>query len=127
VALLSRYFAGIAIIISCLGLFGLTSFITERRRKEIGIRKILGSSELKLVYLLSSDFTKIVFAAILISMPVSYLITRHWLNSFAFRIELEWWFFFSAGLIALFIAWFTVGMQTVKAAMINPVECLKDE
>ena len=127
VALLSQYFAGIAIIISCLGLFGLTAFITERRRKEIGIRKTLGSSELGIVYLLSGGFTKIVFASILISMPVSYLIMRHWLNSFAFRIELELWFFISAGLIALFIAWFTVGLQTVKAARANPVECLKDE
>lgn len=127
VALLSRYFAGIAILISCLGLFGLATFTAERRLKEIGIRKILGSSVLGIIFLLSGDFTKMVIAAILIAVPASYFIAQHWLEGFAFRIDLEWWFFAGAGLLVLFIAWFTVGMQTVKAAQINPAECLKDE
>jgi ABC-type antimicrobial peptide transport system permease subunit len=127
VAALSKYFAGLAILISCLGLFGLAAFSAERRLKEIGIRKVLGSSELGIIYLLSSDFTKIVFAAILIALPVSYFITKHWLDSFAFKIELEWWYFMGAGAIALFIAWLTVGTQAIKAARINPTKCLSNE
>ena len=127
VAVLSRYFAGLAILISCLGLFGLASFTAERRIKEIGIRKILGSSELGIVYLLSRDFTEIVIAAIVIALPVSYIITSYWLDSFAFKIELKVWYFFSGGIIALFIAWFTVGTQAIRAARINPVKSLRSE
>jgi len=97
------------------------------RQKEIGIRKILGSRELDIVRLLSGDFTKIVLAAIIIALPVSYYIAWSWLHSFAYRIELEWWIFVGSGLTALLIAWLTVGFQTIKAARINPVECLKDE
>lgn len=127
VSILSKYFAGLAILISCLGLFGLAAFTAERRFKEIGIRKILGSSDWGIIYLLSSDFTKLVLVAIIIALPVSYLIGKRWLDSFAYRINLEWWFFIGAGLAALLIAWFTVGLQTVKAARVNPVQCLKDE
>ena len=127
VSTLSKYFAGLAILISCLGLFGLAAFTAERRLKEIGIRKILGSSEFGIVYLLSGDFTKMVLIAIMIAMPVSYLLAKNWLEGFAYRIDLAWWFFIAAALLALFIAWFTVGLQTVKAASINLVECLKDE
>ena len=127
VALLSRYFAGIAVLLSCLGLFGLAAFTAERRLKEIGIRKILGSSVPGIIFLLSGDFTKMVITAIFIAVPLSYFITTRWLAGFAFRIDLEWWFFAGAGLLALIIAWFTVGLQTVKAAQINPSECLKDQ
>jgi ABC-type antimicrobial peptide transport system permease subunit len=127
VALLSRYFAGITIVISCLGLFGLAAFTAERRRKEIGIRKVLGSSEFRIVYLLSSDFTKLVFTAIVIAIPAAYLITKYWLDSFAYRINLEPWYFFSAGLAALLITWLTVGVQAVKAASANPIKALKYE
>jgi len=127
VASLSKYFAGLAILISCLGLFGLAAFTAERRLKEIGIRKVLGSSVFSIVYLLSSDFTKLVFAAILIALPVSYLITDYWLDSFALHINLQIWYFFGAGLAAIVIAWLTVGMQAVKAANVNPLECLKSE
>jgi putative ABC transport system permease protein len=127
VAILSRYFAGLAILISCLGLFGLAAFTAERRIKEIGIRKILGSSEFRIVYLLSSDFTKIVIAAIVIALPISYFITSNWLNGFAFKIELKVWYFVGAGLMALFIAWFTVGTQAIKAARANPVKSLRSE
>ncbi len=116
-----------AIIISCLGLFGLSAFTAERRRKEIGIRKVLGSSEFGIIYLLSSDFTKLVFTAILISLPLSYLIAKTWLDSFAFRINLEPWFFIASGLIALLITWLTVGIQAVKAAGANPVKSLRYE
>jgi ABC-type antimicrobial peptide transport system permease subunit len=110
VSVLSRYFAGLAILISCLGLFGLAAFTAERRLKEIGIRKVLGSSEFGIVYLLSGDFTKIVFTSIVIALPLSYLLTSYWLNNFAYKIPLQWWYFVSAGALALFIAWFTVGL-----------------
>jgi ABC-type antimicrobial peptide transport system permease subunit len=127
VSILSGYFAGIAIIISCLGLFGLAAFTAERRRKEIGIRKVLGSSEFGIIYLLSSDFTKLVVAAIVIAIPAAYLITKYWLDSFAYRINLEPWYFISAGLAALLITWLTVGVQAVKAATANPVKSIRYE
>jgi ABC-type antimicrobial peptide transport system permease subunit len=127
VATLSRYFAGLAIVISCLGLFGLAAFTAERRIKEIGIRKALGSSVSNIFYLLTSDFTKLVVLSILIALPVSYMLVYSWLERFAFRIQLGAWFFIGAGLIALVIAWITVGSQAIKAARVNPAECLKDE
>ena len=127
VGILARYFAGLAIVISCLGLFGLATFTAERKLKEIGIRKILGSSEFGIVYLLSSEFARIVFTSIIIALPLSYFIARYWLDSFAFRIELEWWYFISAGLMALIIALLIVGMQAVKAARVNPVNNLRTE
>jgi len=127
VTTLSKYFAGIAILISCLGIFGLAAFTAERRLKEIGIRKILGSSVFGIVRLLSSDFTKMVVTAIVIALPVSYFFAKNWLNDFAYHIELQWWYFAVAGLLALVIAWFTVGVQTINAARINPVDSLKDE
>lgn len=127
VSVLSGYFAAIAVIISCLGLFGLASFSLERRSKEIGIRKVLGSSELSLSKKLVYDLTKMVFVAVMIGLPISYLITDNWLQSFAFRIPLEIWFFATAGLITLAIAFITVGYQAVKASKLNPVQFLKDE
>jgi ABC-type antimicrobial peptide transport system permease subunit len=127
VATLSQYGAGIAILISCLGLFGLASFTAERRLKEIGIRKVLGSSVLDIVYLLSGDFTKIVFAAIFIALPVSFFASREWLGNFAYKIELEWWYFVGSGLMALLIAWITIGSQAFRAARVNPTQCLKEE
>ena len=127
VADLSKYFAALAILISCLGLFGLAAFTAERRMKEIGIRKVLGSSNAGIIYLLSGDFTKMVFAVVCIALPISYFISRHWLDNFAFKIELKWWYFIGAGLMALVISWLTVGSQAIKAARINPAKCLKDE
>jgi len=127
VSVISRYFASLAILISCLGLFGLAAFTAERRLKEIGIRKILGATDFGIVRLLSGDFTKMVLVAIVVALPISYFIAKKWLEGFAYRIDLEWWFFIGAGLLALLIAWFTVGLQTVKAARVNPAECLKDE
>ncbi len=124
---LSKYFAGLAILISCLGLLGLATFTAQRRSKEIGIRKVLGSSEFGIIYLLSSDFTKLVIASMVIALPVSYFLIKNWLDSFAYRIELNFWYFLSAGLITLFIAWVTVGTQAFKAARVNPSQCLRDE
>ncbi|MEM9820400.1 MAG: ABC transporter permease [Bacteroidota bacterium] len=127
VATISRYFAGMAILISCLGLFGLAAFNTERRQKEIGVRKILGASVAGIVYLLSKDFTRLVGLGILMALPLSYLLVQYWLDSFAFRIDFSPLFLLGAGSLALLIAWLTVAFQTFRAAQINPVECLKAE
>ncbi|MEX2235404.1 MAG: ABC transporter permease [Cyclobacteriaceae bacterium] len=127
VATLSKYFAGLAILISCLGLFGLAAFTAERRMKEIGIRKILGSTNINIIYLLSGEFTKMVLAAILVALPASYFIATFWLESFVFRIDLQWWFFAASGFAALFIAWLTVGIQTIRAAQANPTQYLRSE
>jgi ABC-type antimicrobial peptide transport system permease subunit len=127
VSTLSRYFAGLAIVISCLGLFALASFTAQRRLKEIGIRKVLGSTEMGIVRLISTDFTKTIVIAIAIALPASYLLVSKWLSGFAYRIDLEWWFFAGSGVLALLIAWLTMGLQTFKAARVNPVDCLKSE
>lgn len=127
VAVLSKYAAGLAILISCLGLFGLITFTSERRAKEIGIRKVLGSSELNVVFLLSNDFTKMVIVAIFIALPVSYLISTYWLDNFAYKIDLEWWYFLSAAGATLLISWLTIGLHTWKAAKTNPVTMLRTE
>ena len=127
VSVLSRYFAIIAILISCLGLFGLAAFTAERRIKEIGIRKVLGSSEWGIIYLLSSDFSRIVLIAVIIALPVSYLMVNQWLDNFAYKIPLQWWYFVGAGVLALVIAWLTVGAQAIRASRVNPTQCLKNE
>ncbi len=126
VAVLSRYFAGLAILISCLGLFGLASFTAEKRRKEIGIRKVLGASTWKILLLLSREFSRIVLVAVLIAFPIGFLVTNHWLDGFAYRIELEWWFFVLSAVTVLFIAWFTVGVQALKADNANLMDALRD-
>ena len=126
VASLSFYFATMAIIISCLGLFGLATFTAERRLKEIGIRKAMGSSSTNIVLLLSGDFTKMVLLSIVLGLPFSYWFLSGWLKKFAYRIDLDASYFILAGLIALIIAWVTVASQAIKAANVNPVNCLRD-
>ncbi|HTF19767.1 MAG TPA: ABC transporter permease [Chryseolinea sp.] len=127
VSVLSRYFAGLAILISCLGLLGLAAFTAERRTKEIGIRKVLGSSVWGIVYLLTSEFTRIVLIAVAIAVPVSYLVSLAWLNTFAFRTELSGWYFLLAGILAILVAWLTVSTQAFRAARVNPANCLNDQ
>ena len=127
VASLSRYFAGIAIIISCLGLFGLAMFTAERRSKEIGIRKILGSSILGIAKLLLAGFNKLLGVSILIGVSIGYFISKGWLENFAFRIDLDWWLFTTGIMIIVFTAWLSVGWQVLKVARINPVKSLRDE
>jgi putative ABC transport system permease protein len=127
VAFLSFYFATMAILISCLGLFGLAAFTAERRLKEIGIRKALGSSSTSIVLLLSGDFTRMVLVSIVLGLPFSYWLLHGWLKRFAFHIDLEIWYFLLAGFIALLIAWITVASQAIKAARVNPVKCLRTE
>lgn len=127
VASLSFYFATMAILISCLGLFGLAAFTAERRLKEIGIRKALGSSSTSIVLLLSGDFTIMVLISIAFGLPVSYYLLDEWLKRFVFHIDLEIWYFLLAGMIALVIAWITVASQAIKASRVNPVKCLRSE
>ncbi len=127
VSALSRYFAGLAILISCLGLFGLATFTAERRRKEISIRKVLGQSATQVIIMLSSEFAKLVLVSILIALPMAYMLTRNWLSGFAYRIDLKLWYFLSAGLIALMVAMLTVGSQAIRAANTKPVDGLHAE
>jgi ABC-type antimicrobial peptide transport system permease subunit len=127
VAALSRYFAILAVLISCLGLFGLAAFTAERKVKEIGIRKVLGASQWSIVYILSEEFMKPVIASIGIALPLSYIMIRYWLDSFAYRVDLHIWYFLGSGLLALVISCLTVGMQAIKASGADPVKCLRDE
>ncbi|RNL90633.1 ABC transporter permease [Sinomicrobium pectinilyticum] len=124
---LSRVFAFLAILISCLGLFGLAAYTAEQRQKEIGIRKVLGANVKRIVQLLSTDFLKLVFIAIGIAIPIAWWIIQHWLTGYAYRIEISWWVFAIAGMAAIGIALCTVSFQAVKAAMANPVKSLKTE
>ena len=127
IGILSRYFAVLAIVISCLGLFGLAAYSSEKRTREIGIRKVFGSSISRIIYLLCSDFTILVLISILIALPSGYLVTSKWLNAFAYRTQLAWWYFLGAGFLALLVAWVTVGSIALKTANINPSTCLKEE
>ena len=127
IALLSRYFAGLAILISCLGLFGLAAFTAQRRRKEISIRKVLGASKFSIVRLLGKEFSNMVLAAVILALPLSYYLARNWLDSFAFQIDLKWWLFVGPGGVAILIAWLTVSFQTIRASSVNPAEVLKGE
>ncbi len=122
-----QIFSGLAILIACLGLFGLVAFTTQQRTKEIGIRKILGASVSNILYLLSKDFLKLVIIANLIAWPIAYYAMNQWLQSFAYRINLGISTFILSGLIALLIALLTVSYQAVKAARANPVEALRYE
>jgi putative ABC transport system permease protein len=120
-------FTLIAIVISCLGLFGLAAFSAEQRSKEIGIRKVLGASVSGIVGLLSKDFLKLVIVAIAIATPVAWWGMSKWLQAFVYRINISWWMFALAGLMAIIIALATVSFQAVKAALMNPVKSLKAE
>ncbi|MEO1013232.1 MAG: FtsX-like permease family protein [Bacteroidota bacterium] len=127
VGTLSMYFAVLAIVISSLGLFGLAIATTERRRREIGIRKVLGQSREMIVLLLTREFAKPVLLSVIIALPISYLVSQKWLSGFAYSIPLSLWYFLGAGLISLFIALLTVSSQAMRAANINPVNVLKEE
>ncbi|MFC1725612.1 ABC transporter permease [candidate division KSB1 bacterium] len=124
---LISYASILAIFIACLGLFGLAAFMTEQRTKEIGIRKVLGSTLVGVVYLLTKDFTKLVLLGNLVAWPIAWFAMRKWLQSFAYSIELSIYIFISAGFIALFIAFLTVSYQSLKAALSNTVDALKYE
>jgi putative ABC transport system permease protein len=120
-------FAGLTVLVSCLGLLGLVAFTTERRTKEIGIRKVLGASVAGIVALLSKDFLKLVLLAILLASPLVYWGADRWLQSFAYKVDLDWWTFALAGVIAIVIALITLSFQSIKAALTNPVKSLRNE
>jgi len=124
---LSRVFAALAIVISCLGLFGLAAFTAERRIKEIGIRKVFGASVAGIALLLSKDFLKLIGMACLIAFPIAGLVMQRWLQNYQYRVAVKWWTFLVAGAAAIIIALVTIGFQTVKAARANPVKSLKTE
>jgi putative ABC transport system permease protein len=120
-------FTGLALFIGCLGLFALAAFTAEQRTKEIGIRKVLGAGVAGITGLLAKDFLKLVFIAIVIAVPVAYYFMNKWLADFAYRIELQWWIFALAGIAAISIAALTVSFQSIRAALANPVESLRNE
>ncbi len=120
-------FGALAIFISCLGLLGLATHAAQRRTKEIGVRKVLGASVLGITGLLAKDFLKLVLIAILIASPIAYYFMDKWLTDFAYRIDIQWWMFVSAGIGAIFIAFATVSFQSLKAALANPVKSLRSE
>ena len=120
-------FSFLAIFIACLGLFGLSAFTISQRVKEIGVRKVLGASVPQIVVELSKDFLKLVIVAAVIALPVAWFFMHRWLLDFAFRIDLSWWVFLAAGIVAFIIAFATISLQTVKAANVNPVKSLRSE
>jgi putative ABC transport system permease protein len=124
---LSRVFAALAIIISCLGLFGLAAYTAERRIKEIGIRKVLGANVTGLASLLSTEFIKLVIVSILLACPIAWYAMSSWLQNYAYRVSVQWWVFAAAGTAAIIIAVITVSFQSIKAAMMNPVKAIKAE
>jgi len=120
-------FTGIAIFVGCLGLFGLAAYTAERRRKEVGIRKVLGASTKGIVLLLSKDFLKLVAISLLIASPVAWYFMNKWLQDFAYRINISWWIFLLAGMLTILLALITVSFQAIKAAIANPVKSLRTE
>jgi putative ABC transport system permease protein len=127
ISLMLTWSTGLAILICCLGLYGLSIYVAERRIKEIGIRKVLGASVPNIVGMLSRDFVKLVMIAFLIAIPLGYYGMTKWLENFAYRIELGYTVFILAGIVSFLIAWFTVGFESLKAAMGNPVKALRNE
>jgi putative ABC transport system permease protein len=120
-------FAGLSLLIACLGLFGLSIFIVERKVKEIGIRKVLGASITGIVGLLSRDFMKLILIAAVIASPLAWYFMQEWLQDFAYRVNIGWWVFGIAGSIALLIALITISFRAIRAAMANPVKSLRTE
>lgn len=127
VSKLAKYFGLMAIFLSCLGLFGLAAFTAEKRKKEIGVRKVMGASTAGILTLVSKDFVKLILVSILIAVPVAWYFADNWLKTYAYQTNLSWWIFAGSGLVLIFIAILTVGFQAFKAASANPVDSLKSE
>ena len=127
ISVIVSYFTFIAILIACLGLFGLSAFSAEQRTREIGIRKVLGASVSNVASLLSKDFIKLVLIALIIASPLAWFVMNKWLQGFAYRTPVSWWLFALAGLLAIIIALLTVSFQAIKAAIANPVKSLRTE
>jgi putative ABC transport system permease protein len=126
-SLLYKIFAGLAIFISCLGLYGLVSFMAVQKTKEVGIRKVLGASITSLLQLFSKEFTVLILVSFLVAMPVAWYMMHSWLNNFVYRVPLSIWFFITAIAGSVVIAWITVGYKAIKAALANPVKALRSE
>ena len=124
---LAGFFTMLAVFISCLGLFGLASFVAEQRTKEIGIRKVLGASVMSLWRMLSKDFIFLVLVSCFVAIPVSYFYLKGWLAKYDYRIHISWWVFAAAGSCALIITILVVSSQAIKAALANPAKSLKTE
>ena len=120
-------FTTLAIVIACLGLFGLAAFAAEQRSREISIRKLLGATVSNIVSLLSKNFIKLILVAIFIALPIAWLVMQEWLQDFAFRVNIQWWVLTIAGLAAVVVAFITVSFQSIKAAVSNPVNSLRSE
>ena len=120
-------FAILAILVACIGLLGLSAFVAQQRRKEIGVRKVLGASIRQIIMLLTKEFSLLIFVSLIFAIPVIWFGMRFWLESFAYHIQLGVGVFFISGFIALAVAWLTIGYQSIKAAVVNPVESLRDE
>ncbi len=124
---LAGLFASLAILISCLGLFGLSAYVAESRVKEVGVRKVLGASSASIAKLLSLDFIKLVVVSIAIASPVAWYAMNKWLQGYTYRISMGWAIFLLAGLLAIVIALATISFQSIKAALANPVKSLRTE
>jgi ABC-type antimicrobial peptide transport system permease subunit len=124
---LFKAFSMISIFICCIGLWGLIAFVVVRKTKEICIRKVLGATVKGIVFLLSKDFLKVVVLALLIASPIAWYFMNNWLQDFAYRINISWWVFALAGLIAIIVAFLTISFQALKAANANPVKNLRTE
>jgi putative ABC transport system permease protein len=120
-------FAVLAVVIACMGLFGLVTYMAEQRRKEIGIRKVLGATVSNMVLLLSRDFLWLVFIALIVAFPIAWWAMQTWLSDFVYRVHIAWWVFAFSGGIAMLIAFLTVSSQAIKAALANPVKSLRSE
>jgi len=120
-------FSMLIIFLACLGLLGLVSFTAEQRVKEIGIRKVLGASVTNILILISRDYLWLVISAIFIASPIAWYAMSKWLESFAYRIQIQWWVFALTGVLAVIIAFVTISFQSVKAALANPVKSLRSE
>ena len=124
---LFKIFAFLAIFLSCLGLYGLASFMAVQRIKEVGIRKVLGATVGSIVFLFSKEFMVLVGIAFLLASPIAWYYMNQWLQDYSYRIEMSWWIFVAAGLLAILIALITVSYQAIKVALTNPVKSLRNE
>lgn len=124
---LFRLLASIAIFIGCLGLYGVVAFMAESRTKEVGIRKVLGASTGQIVSLFSVEFIGLVLIALIVASPVAWYVMNKWLADFPYKIDIEWWVFAATALLAVSVAFLTVSFQSIKAALMNPIQSLKSE
>ncbi|HMF70111.1 MAG TPA: FtsX-like permease family protein, partial [Flavitalea sp.] len=127
IGILSTFFAALAIFISCLGIFGLASFIAQQRIREVGVRKVLGASVVSLWKLLASEFVWLVVIAFVISVPVANYFADQWLQKYEYKTNISWWIFGGAGIGAMIVTLITVSFHTVKAALANPMKSLRTE